>query len=253
MATITTFTSTQQWPSILSTLNTNFDNINDDLIIAEADIVVLEALQPSAAATTTTKGLTRLSVAPASPTVPIAVGDNDTRLPTQWENDALVGTTGTPSSSNKYVTATDPAYTGIVLTTTNQTIAGTKTFTSIPVLPASDPTTANQAVRKSYADSLVATTTWTTTDGIMTLYWVRRGLKFYYGIWGSVSGGEYTLKSDAATLARLATLWGTISTSTAYSGLDGSGTTSFNIYDWANWTSTTGLWENNMLTSVTIT
>lgn len=34
----------------------------------------------------------------------------------------------------------------------NETIAGVKTFSSIPVLPASDPTTDNQAVRKAYAD-----------------------------------------------------------------------------------------------------
>ncbi len=33
-----------------------------------------------------------------------------------------------------------------------QTIAGIKTFSSIPVLPASDPTTANQAARKAYVD-----------------------------------------------------------------------------------------------------
>lgn len=36
-----------------------------------------------------------------------------------------------------------------------QTIAGVKTFTSIPVLPASDPTTANQAARKAYVDTMV--------------------------------------------------------------------------------------------------
>lgn len=35
-----------------------------------------------------------------------------------------------------------------------ETIAGVKTFSSIPVLPASDPTTANQAVRKAYADAM---------------------------------------------------------------------------------------------------
>lgn len=34
--------------------------------------------------------------------------------------------------------------------TTNQTINGTKTFTTIPVLPASDPTADNQAVKRSY-------------------------------------------------------------------------------------------------------
>jgi len=44
-----------------------------------------------------------------------------------------------------------------VLTTGAQTLAGVKTFNSIPVLPASDPTTANQAVRKSYVDAIALT------------------------------------------------------------------------------------------------
>jgi len=39
-----------------------------------------------------------------------------------------------------------------VQTTGNQSVDGVKTFTSIPVLPASNPTAANQAVRKGYAD-----------------------------------------------------------------------------------------------------
>lgn len=38
-----------------------------------------------------------------------------------------------------------------------QTVAGVKTFSSIPVGPASDPTTANQLARKSYVDTSVAT------------------------------------------------------------------------------------------------
>jgi hypothetical protein len=37
--------------------------------------------------------------------------------------------------------------------TGDQSIAGAKTFTSIPVLPASDPTTDNQAARKAYVDT----------------------------------------------------------------------------------------------------
>ena len=56
-------------------------------------------------ATTSIKGITKLSVAPASD--PIAVGDNDPRVPTQGENDALAGTVGTPGASNKFVTETD--------------------------------------------------------------------------------------------------------------------------------------------------
>lgn len=49
-------------------------------------------------------GRSKLSVAPASASAPIAVGDNDTRVPIQGENDALVGTSGTPSTSNPYAT-----------------------------------------------------------------------------------------------------------------------------------------------------
>jgi len=42
---------------------------------------------------------------------------------------------------------------GFVQTSGNQTVGGVKTFSSIPVLPATDPTLANQAVRKGYADA----------------------------------------------------------------------------------------------------
>jgi hypothetical protein len=40
----------------------------------------------------------------------------------------------------------------------NQSIDGVKTFTSLPLLPASNPTTDNEAVRKAYADTKVAYT-----------------------------------------------------------------------------------------------
>lgn len=45
---------------------------------------------------------------------------------------------------------------GIVAKTGAQTVAGIKTFLSIPILPASDPTTANEATRKAYVDGLIA-------------------------------------------------------------------------------------------------
>lgn len=64
-------------------------------------------------ATNTVKGITKLSVAAVSATDPISVGDNDTRVPTQSENDALAGTSGTPSSSNKYVTNDDTSATPV--------------------------------------------------------------------------------------------------------------------------------------------
>lgn len=44
--------------------------------------------------------------------------------------------------------------TNIVQTAGAQSVAGVKTFTSIPVLPASDPTTDNQAARKVFVDNM---------------------------------------------------------------------------------------------------
>lgn len=59
-------------------------------------------------ASASVKGITKMSVAPVSATNPIAVGDNDPRVPTQNEKDALVGTSGTAvSSSNKLVDNAD--------------------------------------------------------------------------------------------------------------------------------------------------
>lgn len=75
-----------------------------DLQIASKKYVDDIAISGSPKATDSVYGITRLSVAAVSPTAPIAVGTNDTRMPTQPEADALAGT-GTPSSSNKYVTA----------------------------------------------------------------------------------------------------------------------------------------------------
>ena len=42
----------------------------------------------------------------------------------------------------------------VVHDTGDETVAGVKTFSSIPVLPASDPTSDNQAVRKAFVDEL---------------------------------------------------------------------------------------------------
>lgn len=49
----------------------------------------------------------------------------------------------------------DDDHTQYVETTGDETIAGVKTFGSIPVLPGSDPTSDNQAVRKAYVDNSV--------------------------------------------------------------------------------------------------
>lgn len=73
------------------------------------------AIAGSPDASTSVKGIGRISVAPVSPTIPITVGDNDPRVPTQGENDGLVGTAGTPSTTNKYVTNDDTTGTGLVV------------------------------------------------------------------------------------------------------------------------------------------
>ena len=68
---------------------------------------------PIGDASTAVKGVTKLSVAPVSASNPIAVGDNDGRVPTQSENDALVGTSGTAvSGTNKLVDNADTATSG---------------------------------------------------------------------------------------------------------------------------------------------
>jgi len=60
-------------------------------------------------------------------------------------------------NSNKFqqwsgTTWVDISFANLMMLVGNQTVAGVKTFSSIPVLPASNPTTDNQAVRKKYAD-----------------------------------------------------------------------------------------------------
>jgi len=72
------------------------------------------AIAGSPKATEAVYGITKLSVAAVSPTDPIAVGDNDTRVSpvslatvTAGQVQAMAGTSGTPSTANKYVTNDD--------------------------------------------------------------------------------------------------------------------------------------------------
>ena len=146
-------TSTDKWTTWRIDKNSNFSNLNTRLIAAEEDIdEMFSVLEDSS---DTSKWLTKVSSSPASPTNPIAVWTNDSRIPTQDENNAASWTYWTPSSTNKFVTETDPAFTWIVKTTWDQTIWGIKTFTSIPVLSWT-PTNANDLVTKSYMDTIFA-------------------------------------------------------------------------------------------------
>lgn len=158
-------------------------------------------------ASTSVLGIAKMSTAPVDANSPIAVGDNDGRIPTQGENDALVGTTGTPSSSNKFVTATDPNFTDTVKLTGDQTVAGVKTLTSIPVLPASDPTTDNQAARKAYVDGLAGTSSLSFSDTGGTIYYRKTG-KCYHSFYGNTGNNQMLWGEDSAAADRIATQLG---------------------------------------------
>lgn len=99
-------------------------------------------------ATDSVYGITKLSVAAVSPTAPIAVGDNDGRVPSQTENDALVGTSGTPSTTNKYVTNDDTA-TAATASKVARRLAGGN-ITVVTESPANNTT---NAASTAYADA----------------------------------------------------------------------------------------------------
>lgn len=126
---------------------------NDAHIATKTQVDAMSITDPIADASASVYGINKLSVAPVDANDPIIAGTNDSRVPTTDIKAALAGTSGTPSSSNKYVTEVDPDFTGTVKTSGDQTIAGVKTFSSIPVL-SGPPTTADQLATKGYIDSL---------------------------------------------------------------------------------------------------
>lgn len=179
--------------------------------------ITLQGIFDAVVASVSTFGSVKTTTATST-----VISDDDTRVPTQDENDAMAGTYGTPGLANRYVTETDTNLTNNVKLTGDESVAGVKTFTSIPVLPDSDPTTSNQLVRKSYADGLTSVTTGTLTDGTATIYYTKKG-KLYFNI--SVvdtvriqaNGYACLLYPDANTYNRICALLGkTYSTSTNF-------------------------------------
>jgi len=81
---------------------------NDEHITGQWTFDYFPITPSNSDASTTVKGVTKLSVAPASANDPIAAGTNDGRIPTQGENDALVGnnTDIAVGTGNKFVTQT---------------------------------------------------------------------------------------------------------------------------------------------------
>lgn len=95
---------------------------------ASATYVASVVAGASGTATNLIFGTVKLSVAAASGPSPIAVGDNDPRVPTQNENDAMVGTSGSPSSTNKFVCENDTSNGVIFTASTVSFTASTKTI-----------------------------------------------------------------------------------------------------------------------------
>lgn len=126
--------------------------LTDDKHIATKKYIDDIAIAGAAKATTAVYGISKLSTAPVSSTAPIAVGDNDTRVPSQEENDAMVGTSGTPSSSNKYVTNNDTSS-----TSTTASIIVRRNATGDITVPLT-PTATTDAASKAYVGTQVSNT-----------------------------------------------------------------------------------------------
>lgn len=95
----------------------------------------------------------RIDGSPTQPFISDVMGDTDTQT--------------TLTALGQTVVNLDAA---AVKKTTDQTIAGIKTFSSIPVLPASNPTTANQAARKQYVDDAITADN-TTNKILINEFW----------------------------------------------------------------------------------
>lgn len=106
------------------------------------------AIAGSPIMSTSLAGIAKLSTTAASTTNPIVVGDNDTRIPTQDENDALAGVS--PSATSTYVTL-QALINGITSTTT---ISGPFVVSS---------STASTTYGFGFAHQRVITTTGTST------------------------------------------------------------------------------------------
>lgn len=77
---------------------------NDETITGQWTFSVFPITPSNSDASTTVKGVTKLSTAPVSPTNPIAVGDNDTRIPVAYAVDA-VGTDAYAITPSPAITA----------------------------------------------------------------------------------------------------------------------------------------------------
>ena len=175
------------------------------------------AIAGSPKATNTVYGIAKLSAAAISSTQPIVVGDNDPRLPNQNENDALAGTSGAPSSVNKYVTNADTSTTVVTLkavrwdennklhasSTTLATVAGDvvalDSNAKLPAVDGSRLTVIGDAYVTTFTKQISdASTTQTITHNLGRM---PKLIKAYYHGWTTGSGfkmntGAYSVKGS---------------------------------------------------------
>ena len=110
------------------------------------------AIAGAAKATDSVYGIAKLSTAAVSATDPIVVGTNDTRVPTQDENDALVGTSGTAvSSANKLVDNSDTATTATANKVARRLAGG-----NITIVTESASNNSTNAASTAYVDNQIS-------------------------------------------------------------------------------------------------
>ena len=107
------------------------------------------------AATEAVYGKAKVSVAPVDADSPTFLGNNDPKVPTADENDAMAGSYGTPGSANKFCTEDNANRINNLHDTGAEGVAGIKTFSSIPVSSAGNPTTDNQIANKAYVNTML--------------------------------------------------------------------------------------------------
>lgn len=112
-----------------------------DLVAGITKKIPISTLRDKFVASATGLGTVKLKTAPVSAANPIAVGDNDPRIPTTDQGAALAGT-GTPSASNKFVTADTDALKEVLTNKSTDTALGT-----------SDTKYPSQKAVKAYVDS----------------------------------------------------------------------------------------------------
>jgi len=164
------------FPTSLDSYSTLVDNVDDALAAHQNDRGdAIEALEAkvgidSSAVTTTHDYLLR--------NLPSQAGNWDAgavevRAQT-FQSDQTTGTAplivaSTTVVSNLNADMVDGLHiASLVQTSGTQTVNGVKTFGSIPVLPASNPTTANQATRKTYVDTKMSLTGDEAVAGVKT-------------------------------------------------------------------------------------